>query len=546
MDSYFYRLIEATDTIRSRPWLAHLAAILLSLGAIAMRLLIGDVLTGFPFLTLFPAVMLATFLGGLWPGVTASVLCGLWSDYYLIPPYHSIVPVWPAGWIALFFYAATVATIVALTNGMLVALQRAHRSEVDLQGLNLALEVKVAERTAALKAEIAERAQAEATIRQMQKMEAIGQLTGGVAHDFNNMLGIVIGSLDMARRRLKGSEHPQLPVYLDHATEGARRAATLTARLLAFSRQTPLEPHPVEINKLVAGMSDLLRRTIGENIQIETVLAGGLWRTFIDAAQLENALINLAINARDAMPGGGKLTVETANTFLDERYAETQTEVTPGQYVMVSVTDTGSGMTPDVMERAFDPFYTTKQVGKGTGLGLSQVFGYVKQSLGHVKIYSELGQGTTVKIYMPRHTGAVAAPDAVESKVAAQGSNDTLVLVVEDDDQVRQTTVAAVRELGYSVLEAETASHALSLVATRPVDILFTDVVMPEMSGRELADRARREKADLAVLFTTGYTRNAIVHNGVLDEGVALLSKPFTLSQLAAKLRDARGAPVAG
>ncbi|TAJ72281.1 MAG: response regulator [Phenylobacterium sp.] len=393
---------------------------------------------------------------------------------------------------------------------------------------------------ASLKAEAESREAAEAQVRQFQKMQAIGQLTGGIAHDFNNMLAIVIGSLDLAKRRLK-TDVARAEACIDSALEGASRAAQLTARLLAFSRLQPLEPRVLDINKLVGGMSELLRRTIGENLRVETVLAGGLWRTHADPAQLENAIVNLCVNARDAMPDGGKLTIETTNAHLDDAYAASHAEVEPGQYVMISVSDTGTGMPPEVVERAFEPFYTTKGVGRGTGLGLSQVHGFVKQSHGHVKIYSEAGVGTTIKIYLPRNTGEI---DAGETTVRPldelpHGSADEIVLVVEDDDRVRHLSVDALRELGYTVVQAADADQALTALALQPrVDLLFTDVVMPGLDGRRLADKARETWPDLKVLYTTGYTRNAIVHNGMLDAGVAFVAKPFTIEQIALKVRQ--------
>jgi signal transduction histidine kinase/CheY-like chemotaxis protein len=393
-----------------------------------------------------------------------------------------------------------------------------------------------------LEAEAIERQLAEGQVRQLQKMEAVGQLTGGVAHDFNNMLAIVIGSLDMARRRLTGAEHPSILRSLDNASDGANRAAVLTARLLAFSRQQPLEPVVLDINKLVAGMSDLLVRTISEPVQIETVLAGGLWRAHTDRAQLESALLNLAVNARDAMPNGGKLTIETGNAYLDDRYASQHTEVTAGQYVLISVSDSGVGMGPEVIERAFEPFYTTKGVGKGSGLGLSQVFGFVKQTGGHLKIYSEVGEGTTVKIYLPRHVGASVLAETISEEFTPQGEPDELILVVEDEASVRRMTVDALRDLGYTVVHAGSGGEALlALEIHQSVALLFTDIVMPEMSGRELADRALKDRPGLKVLYTTGYTRNAVVHNGIVDPGTAFLQKPFTLQQLAAKVRQTIG-----
>jgi len=382
---------------------------------------------------------------------------------------------------------------------------------------------------------------AESRIRQLQKVEAIGQLTGGIAHDFNNMLAVVIGSLDLAQQRLEQGATSRAVRNVEAAMDAARRAAQLTARLLAFARQQALAPQQVDTNKLVGGMSEMLRRTIGEQLRVETVLAGGLWPTFADPGQLENAIVNLCVNARDAMPDGGKLTIETSNAHLDDAYAAANADVVPGQYVMVSLTDTGSGMAPEVIERAFDPFFTTKAVGQGTGLGLSQVFGFVKQSHGHLKIYSEPGHGTTVKIYLPRFTGAAEAMPADDMDGARaeppRAAGET-ILVVEDDELVRQVSVEALRDLGYNVLQAEQGEQALAVLAgQQDIDLLFTDVVMPGMNGRQLAEKARAAHPTLKVLYTTGYTRNAIVHNGMLDADVAFIAKPFTVDQLARKVR---------
>jgi CheY-like chemotaxis protein len=375
----------------------------------------------------------------------------------------------------------------------------------------------------------------------MQKVEAIGQLTGGIAHDFNNMLAVVIGSLDLAQQRLEAGETARATRNIGAALEGAQRAAQLTARLLAFSRQQPLVPQPLDVNRLVAGMSELIARSIGEQVRVETVLAGGLWRAFADPGQLENVILNLCVNARDAMSasGGGKLTIETVNAHLDDDYAAVHADVAPGQYVLVSLTDTGTGMPAEVAERAFDPFYTTKGPGEGTGLGLSQVHGFVKQSGGHVKIYSEAGTGTTVKVYLPRVSAAaaVAPAEAAQPSEVPRGRGEH-VLVVEDEERVREVSVEALRALGYRVIEAAGGPGALALLAEgRTVDLLFTDVVMPDMNGRELADKAREARPGLKVLFTTGYTRNAIVHNGMLDADVAFIAKPFTVEQLARKVR---------
>lgn len=438
--------------------------------------------------------------------------------------------------------SALVSSGMAVSAGLIIllgfmALRTAQRRVAEATQAGKAL----SEANDRLVAEGQEREAAQAQLRQVQKMESIGQLTGGIAHDFNNMLAIVIGSLDMARRRLGESGDPHVIKGIDNATEGAQRAAQLTSRLLAFSRQQPLEPQPTDLNKLVGGMSEMLRRTIGEDVRVETVLAGGLWRAFIDANQLENAILNLCVNARDAMPGGGRVTIETANAHLDDAYCDAHDEVSPGQYVMVSVTDTGTGMPPEIIERAFEPFFTTKGVGKGTGLGLSQVFGFVKQSRGHVKIYSESSQGTIIKIYLPRHYGedvqAGVAPPLADSLPRAR--SDEIILVVEDEDRVRHMSVDALRELGYTVVQASDGEQALALLTIQPhIDMLFTDIVMPGINGRVLADRARESRPDLKVLYTTGYTRNAIVHNGMLDPGVAFLAKPFTMDQLAGKVRQ--------
>ena len=386
---------------------------------------------------------------------------------------------------------------------------------------------------------------AQNALRQSQKMEAVGQLTGGIAHDFNNMLSVVMGSLELLNRRLAGND-ARAKRHVDAAAEAARRASLLTQRLLAFSRQQPLEPEAIDANKMVTSMSDLLRHSIGADIRLETVLAGGLWRTHADPNQLENIILNLAVNARDAMPEGGRLTIETQNTHLDERYSAAHPGMFAGQYVLIAVTDTGTGMPAEIIEKAFDPFFTTKPVGKGTGLGLSQVYGFVKQSGGHVKIYSEIGQGTTIKIYLPRLVGALAqnVHEHTEQDLPL-GDTREVVLVVEDEPAVRRFSVEALTELGYQVLEADGASAALQLLDAHPeIVLLFTDVVMPDVNGAKLADEARRRRPTLKVLFTTGYTRNAVVHNGVLDSGVEMIGKPFTLDALAVKIRLILETPV--
>ena len=385
--------------------------------------------------------------------------------------------------------------------------------------------------------EMRQKERAEAQLRQSQKLEAIGQLAGGIAHDFNNMLSVVIGNLNLLKRRAERGD-PNFLKFADGAVEGAERAAKLTHRLLAFSRQQPLMPQPVDCNKIVAGMSDLLERTLGDEIRVETVLAGGLWRTFVDASQLESSILNLAVNGRDAMPRGGKLTVETANAHLDAAYAAENVGAQEGQYALVSVTDTGSGMTPEVAAQVFEPFFTTKGGAKGTGLGLSQVFGFVKQSGGHIKIYTEPGRGTTVKIYLPRYFGGEAKQTGPVqfTEPVPMGSPSTTVLVVEDEARMRTLTTEAFRDLGYSVLHADGPLAALRIIAEHPeIDLLFTDVVMPDMTGRMLAEQALKQRPDLKIIYTTGFSRNGVIHGGVLDHDVNFLPKPFTVEGLARK-----------
>jgi signal transduction histidine kinase len=430
--------------------------------------------------------------------------------------------------------------LLAALLALFVAALSVHYLRHYLQDIRIAYD-RLAASNSKLALEMTERSRVETQLRQSQKMEIVGQLTGGIAHDFNNMLAVVIGNLNLLQRKLTNVQ-PNVTRFIEGALAGADRAAALTHRLLAFSRQQPLTPAAVDVNKLVAGMTELLQRSLGENVVLETVLGGGLWSTYIDGPQLESAIVNLAVNARDAMPNGGRLTIETVNSHLDEAYAVAHQEVKAGQYLQVAVTDSGEGMSTETIARAFDPFFTTKATGKGTGLGLSQVYGFVKQSGGHVKIYSEPGRGTTVKVYLPRFTGA---PEERELQPAALtevrgGNPQEIILVVEDDERVRRFTVDALRDLNYTVLHADGAARALRLLDGHPdITLLLTDIVMPEVGGRQLAEEALKRRNDLKVLYFTGFTRNAVVHNGVLDRGVHLMTKPFTLEQLAAKVRAA-------
>jgi signal transduction histidine kinase/DNA-binding response OmpR family regulator len=416
------------------------------------------------------------------------------------------------------------------------------RAEEQLHSLNNTLEQRVEQRTQELRTalldlekETVERENAQVALRQAQKMEALGNLTGGVAHDFNNLLQVVSGNLQLLSKDVDGN--PRALQRLENALAGVERGAKLASQLLAFGRRQPLEPKVINVRRLVQNMDDMLRRALGEEIELETIVSGGLWNSLIDPSQLENAILNLAINARDAMGGRGRLTIETANSVLDEDYARAHDDVRPGQYVLVAVTDTGSGISPEIIDHVLEPFFSTKSDGKGTGLGLSMVYGFLKQSGGHLKIYSEVGHGTTMKLYMPR-TMQVEDTLTDASAIPPTGGTET-VLVVEDDDGVRDTSVALLSDLGYRVLKAHDAQSAFAIVNSgMKIDLLFTDVVMPgPMRSVELARKAKALLPGMAVLYTSGYTENSIVHGGRLDAGVELLSKPYTREALARKVR---------
>jgi len=383
--------------------------------------------------------------------------------------------------------------------------------------------------------------QTRAALAQSQKMEAVGQLSGGIAHDFNNLLHVIKNAADLIQQRLPAAD-PDVQRYVGMVKRNVERAAGLTQHLLAFSRRQPLAPKRIDVDTTLSGVTELLQQALGEGIGIETALGSGVWPVFADPNQLETAVLNLAINARDAMPAGGKLTIETTNAFLDETYAAAHHEVRPGQYAMIAVSDTGTGMTREVVEKAFEPFFTTKGAG-GSGLGLSQVFGFIKQSGGHVKIYSEPGDGTTVKIYLPRFTAAESAETLAEAPPVPLEAGKETILAVEDDDDARAFTAEVLGDLGYRVLAAADARTALDLLEREPhVDLLFTDVGLPNgVNGRQLADEAHRRRPALKVLFTTGYARNAIVHHGRLDPGVDVLMKPFSQADMAGKIRRVLG-----
>ncbi|MFC0384956.1 PAS domain-containing protein [Muricoccus vinaceus] len=379
----------------------------------------------------------------------------------------------------------------------------------------------------------------EDALRQSQKMEAVGQLTGGLAHDFNNLLTGIVGSLQMLRTRVAQGRLADVERYVTAAEGAASRAAALTHRLLAFSRQQTLDPRPTQANRRIQDMEDLIRRTMGPSIEVEAVLAAGLWATLCDPNQLENALLNLCINARDAMPDGGRLTIETANSWVDERIAR-ERDMTPGQYVTICVTDTGTGMPPEVIARAFDPFFTTKPIGKGTGLGLSMIYGFARQSGGHVRIYSEVGEGTTMRLYLPRHRGAAEeeAARAPRPELPRAEAGET-VLVVDDEPTVRMLVTEVLEELGYAAVEAADGPSALTVLRSGArLDLLITDVGLPGgMNGRQVADAARALRPDLPVLFVTGYAENAAIGNGHLEPGMHVLTKPFAMDALATRIK---------
>ena len=412
-------------------------------------------------------------------------------------------------------------------------LEELHTREAQLRELNATLESRVAEA-------VDERAVAEEALRQSQKMEAVGQLTGGLAHDFNNLLAGISGSLELMQARMGQGRLNDLERYMTVAQGATKRAAALTHRLLAFSRRQTLTPKPTSVNQLIGGMEELIRRTVGPAVEIEVVGAAGLWPTLVDPPQLENALLNLCINARDAMPGGGRLTVETANRWLDDRAAR-ECDLAPGQYVSLCISDTGTGMAPEVAAKAFDPFFTTKPLGQGTGLGLSMIYGFVRQSGGQARIYSEPGQGTMVCLYLPRHLGEANTADAMPDLAGTpRAERDETVLVVDDEPTVRMLVMDVLEELGYAAVEAADGASGLRVLQSDArVDLLVTDVGLPGgMNGRQMADAARVSRPGLKVLFITGYAENAVVGNGHLDHGMHVMTKPFAMEALASRIKE--------
>ncbi|MDP9007616.1 MAG: ATP-binding protein [Pseudomonadota bacterium] len=539
----FYERTAALRANRTTSYLVGLTAIALTMLA---RFLFANQLMGFPFLTFFPAIIVTSFICGWRAGAVAAVFGGFAARYFFMDgSFDPIRIVVTSSWVGYALYAFAVAIVLSLVASMHAAFHDFAESENRRARLNTELESRVRERTVALEEanqrlrdDAASLAAAEARIRQMQKMEAVGQLTGGIAHDFNNMLAVIVGSLDIARRHLhedlKKSER-----FIANALEGAQRGAQLTARLLAFSRQQPLDPRSLDTNKLMRETSELLRRSLGENIRLQTELLDGPWRIFADASQLESALVNLCINSRDSMPDGGTLTLRTTNVDLSAADAAARIDVRPGEYMALAVCDTGFGMSPEVLARAFDPFYTTKAPGQGTGLGLSQVYGFVKQSGGHIHIDSTPGIGTTVTMYLPRHHGIDQEEAAAPQDTPEAPGNREVILVVEDEDRVRTMTAEALRGLGYEVIAVSGPREALDELSTIPqLHLVLTDVVMPDMNGPALADCIKAVRPSVKVLYTTGYSRNAVL-SPALDREAGVLPKPFTIDQLMSKVRQA-------
>ena len=532
-----------SDWGRRHPLPAFGLAIVLAGCGLLVRVALGSSLAGFPFVSFFPAIMLATFLGGRTPGAVCALLSTAMAWVWLISPLDSFTTEWRKDVVALLAFCAVAALVVAVIDGLVRAQRSARRSAAECKHLNDQLEARVIDRTRQLtlayeqlRHESAERVAAEEQVRQLQRLESMGQLTGGIAHDFNNMLSIVMGNLSLASHRLAQGERT-IERYIDAANEGATRAAGLTRRLLAFARRQPLQPAIVNVKTVIAGMCDMLARALGERVQIETALAAEGALTEIDPGQFENAVLNLAVNARDAMPDGGTLRIGVQSVVLAK--GQIATDLAAGEYVLVTVADSGTGMAPETALRAFEPFFSTKDPSRGTGLGLSQVYGFVKQSGGHVAIDSALGRGTTIALYLRRYNGgALPRAEPERGDGCPSGSAGETILVVEDDPGVRAASVESLRLLGYTVIEAEDGPAGLAaLTATNDITLLFTDVVMPGMSGRELAEAGRALRPDLQTLYTTGYTRDALFHGGRGDSGVALLQKPFTIEQLARKMR---------
>jgi signal transduction histidine kinase/ActR/RegA family two-component response regulator len=514
--------------IRERFWISYAIPVVASLAGLLLRFAIGHHLPGAPFFTFIPAVLVSVLAGGFGPGLLAVVISAFLGNYFFVAPtgLFSFSKGWSIG-LAFFFVAGI---IMFLVNALMTTNFRLSHAMEMLRTNNDSLETRIAARTAELM-------EAEAQLHQSQKMEALGHLTGGITHDFNNLLTGIAGSLEMLHTRLQQGRLEDLPRHVSAARESAARGASLTQRLLAFARRQSLEPRATDINALVGSMEDLIRRTIDPGIILNVTNAASLWTTLVDPNQLELALLNLCINASDAMPAGGNLIIKTENHTLDGPRAKAL-ELSPGQYVSLSICDNGTGMEPDVMEHAFDPFFTTKPVGQGTGLGLSMVYGFVRQSGGHVRICSTPGQGTSVYLYLLRHDGAAEAAKLHDPSREPPALSKT-VLVVDNDPAERARIADLLRQLDYTALRAEDGPNALKILqSSRRINLLITDVGLPHgMNGRQLAEAARALRPNLQVLFITSYADNTLIRQIILPPGMHVLPKPFAPAALATRIQ---------
>ena len=514
--------------IRERFWISYAIPVAASLAGLLLRIAIGHHLPESPFFTFVPAVLVSVLAGGIGPGLLSVVISAFLGNYFFVAPTGLFS--FPKGCSIVLAFCFVAGTLVFLVNALIITNFRLSRAMEMLRTVNDSLETRIAARTVELM-------EAEEKLHQSQKMEALGHLTGGIAHDFNNLLTSIAGSLEMLHKRLQQGRLEDLPRHVNAARESAARGASLTQRLLAFARRQSLEPRATDINDLVRSMEDLIRRTIDPGIILNVTDATGLWTTLVDPNQLELALLNLCINASDAMPAGGRLIIKTENHTLDGPRAKAL-ELAPGQYVSLSVCDNGTGMEPDVIEHAFDPFFTTKPVGQGTGLGLSMVYGFVRQSGGHVRIRSTPGQGTSVFLYLLRHDGAAEAAKVFEPSREPSTLSEA-VLVVDNDPGPRTQIAYLLTQLGYTALQAEDGPNALKILqSSRRVNLLITDVGLPHgMNGRQLAEAARALRPDLQVLFITSYADNTLIRQIILPPGMHVLPKPFAPAVLAMRIQ---------
>jgi signal transduction histidine kinase len=514
--------------IRERFWISYAIPVVASLAGLLLRIAIGHHLTSTPYFTFIPAVLVSVLAGGIGPGMLSVVISAFLGNYFFVAPTGLFS--FSKGWSIVVAFCFVAGTLVFLVNALMITNFRLSRAMEMLRTANDSLETRIAARTAELLT-------AQEQLHQSQKMEALGHLTGGIAHDFNNLLTSITGSLEMLHSRLQQGRLEDLPRHVSTAREGAARGASLTQRLLAFARRQSLEPRATDINILIRSMEDLIRRTIDPGIVLNVMNTAGLWATLVDPNQLELALLNLCINASDAMPAGGNLIIKTENHTLDGPRAKTH-DLSPGQYVSLSVCDDGTGMEPDVIEHAFDPFFTTKPVGQGTGLGLSMVYGFVRQSGGHVRIHSAPGQGTSVYLYLLRHDGTAEEAKLFDPSREPSASSET-VLVVDNDPATLTQIADLLTQLGYTALQAEDGPNALKILqSSRRVNLLITDVGLPHgMNGRQLAEAARALRPNLQVLFITSYADNTLIRQIILPPGMHVLPKPFAPGALAMRIQ---------